>query len=292
VLAIETVQVEAIEGGQAVVKVRRIGGSSGSVSVDIETHEADTSSAPATTDQDFVSTSTTLTWLDGDASERDFVIDIPADEGLESFEQFVATLLNPQGGAGLGRRNSSVNIRGDGYPAGLFSIARVADQFYEDSSDAQFIVSRDYGAGSVSVTVTPVGGTASSGGDYDAEPVTLTWQDGDTSPQYVTFDLVADSVDESPETLVVELSDAQGGAVIGTDLRAEATLIDAPEPTDIGTSAGGGGGGGFDLLAAALGLCAALRRRIRSGAVHTGHWLDATLLGLQRRPGRRRSDSR
>jgi len=86
VLAIETVVVEAIEGGQAVVKVRRIGGSSGSVSVDIETHEADWSSAPASSDQDFASTSTTLTWPDGDASEREFVIDIPADDAeLESF---------------------------------------------------------------------------------------------------------------------------------------------------------------------------------------------------------------
>jgi uncharacterized delta-60 repeat protein len=291
VLSIETVEVAAIEGERAVVKVRRIGGSSGSVSVDIETHEVDWSITPATTDQDFVSTSTTLTWPDGDATEREFVIDIPADEGVERIESFAATLLNPQGGAGLGGRTSGIDIRGDGYPAGLFTIDRVDARFGEGSEASQFVVYRsDYDQGTVSVTVRSVGGTASNGSDYEGEPVTLTWNDGDTSERYVGFRVVSDSISESPETLIVELSAADGGAVIGTQSSAEVTLIDVPPRPDRGDD---GGGGSFDLLlAAALGLCAALRRRIASGVVHMGRWLDAALLGPQRRTSRRRSAAR
>jgi hypothetical protein len=291
VLTIETSYTEATESGQAVVKVRRIGGSTGSVSVDLEADTVDWVGAPATADHDFVSEPTTLGWADGDTSEREFVVNILDDEGLEPAEAFVVTLLNPQGGGGLGLRTSTVTIRGDGYPAGMFGIEPVNGTISEDANQSQFVVyRRDYGQGTVSVTVTPVGGTASNGSDYDGEPVTLTWADGDMTERYVGFRLVSDSTDESPETLIVELSAAAGGAVIGKASSAEVTLVDAAPKPDLG---GGGGGGSFDLLlAAALGLCAALRRRVASGAAHTGPWVDATMLGPQRRTSRRRSASR
>jgi hypothetical protein len=258
VLAFSKGTVEATEkDGQAIVTVRRIGGSSGAVSATVATSDEE-GYPPATPNEDFTMVQTVLHWDDGDIGDRQFAVPVAADGGVEHVEEFLVRLTDVEGGAGLGMRRSGVQIRGDGYPGGLFTIEPNWLTVPEGTHEPQFIIYRnDYWGGRVSVTVTPIGGTATPDSDFVAAPVTLTWEDGEASPKYVSFEPRADDVDEPNETLVVALSAASAGAIVGEPAETQVTLQDAValEPVD-------GGGGRFDaLLAALLGLRAVLRRR-------------------------------
>jgi hypothetical protein len=104
-------------------------------------------------------------------------------------------------------------------------------------------VNRNFSAsGTVSVTVTPVAGTAGSG-DYTATPQTLTWADGDSAPKDFAITIVNDSDVESTESFTVQLSNATGGAVIGPQSVATVSILDNDR-----SPSGGGGGGALGLL--------------------------------------------
>ena len=104
----------------------------------------------------------TLTWSDGDASEREIAVPIHADaNGPEEYEGFRIALGDPQGGAGLGTRNQLVSILPDGAPGGQFA---VYSTYGDESAPVQVAVYRNfYSEGAVSVTVTPVAGSARAG---------------------------------------------------------------------------------------------------------------------------------
>jgi hypothetical protein len=259
VLAFSNVYTDAAEqDGQALVTVRRVGGSSGAVSVAVATSEEE-GYPPATPGDDFTMVQTTLHWDDGDVSDRQFAVPLAADGGTERAEAFFVRLSDVEGGAGLGTRRSVVQIRGDGYPGGLFTIEPIWLAVAEGADDDQFVVYRnDYWGGRVSVTVTPIGGTATPDSDFVASPITLTWEDGDTTPKYLSFKTRDDDLDESDETLVVALSAASGGAIVGDPAESQITLRD---PIKLDPPADGGGGRFDVLLAALLGLRAALRGR-------------------------------
>ena len=171
--------VDAAEGSQVVVKVRRTGGKSGSVSVE---YEMVSDGALNTSDEDYGKEAGTLTWSDGDASEREIVVPIHADsDGPEEYEAFQIQLGDPQGGAGLGKKNEVVSILPDGAPGGQFA---VYETYGDEAAPAEVVVYRNfYSEGAVSVTVTPVAGSADAGDDFDASPVTLHWADGDSEPK-------------------------------------------------------------------------------------------------------------
>ncbi len=84
--------------GEAIVvaTVARINGFGGAVGVSYQT-QGSTAQAGA----DFVSTSGTLTWPDGDATPRTFTVPITDDAAVEVTEFFTLTLLNPTGLATL-----------------------------------------------------------------------------------------------------------------------------------------------------------------------------------------------
>ena len=56
-----------------------------------------------------------------------------------------------------------------------------------------------YFDGPVSVTVTPVAGTATAGTDFAADSVTVTWGDQDADAKLVEFQLVDDKEQEGDE---------------------------------------------------------------------------------------------
>jgi hypothetical protein len=83
--------------------------------------------------------------------------------------------------------------------------------------------------------LTPIAGTATPTEDFDPDPITLFWGDGNHGAKTVAIAVVDDSVQEGPESFTVELSNPTGGAVIGEPSRMTITIEasdqgDTPSP--------------------------------------------------------------
>lgn len=252
--------VETPEGADVVVKVRRTGGKSGSVSVQYATVSNTAWNPPPIPGEDYSEVSGTLTWGDGDSSEREIVVPVHADTGVpEEHEEFWIALSNPQGGAGLGKKNGLVSILADGAPAGQFAIYNGVGT--DELASAQVWVHRNfYAEGAVSVTVTPVAGSATAGDDFDPTPITLTWADQDTAPKIAEIRIVNDDDRESTEYFTVELTNPTGGAIVGTYATGGITIA----ANDQQAANRGGGGGATGWLSLLLLGLAALFRSLRA----------------------------
>jgi len=239
--------------GEVVVTVRRTGGADGSVSVAYETI-ADT----ATAGTDFGRVSGLLSWGDGDMTEQQIRVPIVSDDTPEPAESFRVTLRDSQGGAGLGTTAAIVQIAADGGPFGQFNFREALLSVAESAPYAELTVSRlSYSSGPVSVTLTPLAGTAAAGADFVADPITLTWADGEGGSKVARIPLVDDTQSELPEDFTVQLSNPTGGAVLGQQPIARVRILDNDQP------APSRGGGAFDLFSVLLlGLLLTMRRFI------------------------------
>lgn len=255
--------VEAREqDGEALVTVRRTGGRAGRVSVLLKTQVA-TSSQLAREGEDYATTERTLTWEDGDVVDQQVVIPILPDApgaAPEEREFFEAALSDIQGGAGLGTQIARVAIAPDGEPWGQFSITTITpEDITESIGSVSVSVARDfYSYGAVSVTVGPVAGTAAAGEDFVADPITLTWADGEGGAKYAHFVLHDDNVAEGAERFSVQLSAPTGGAVVGLRSTVSYTIDSNDQPRSSRS-----GGGGVELLSLLLlGLAGWTRRAL------------------------------
>jgi hypothetical protein len=253
--------VEAAEGDQMVVNVRRTGGKTGNVSVAYETIPGDW--APATGGQDYDEVSGLLTWADGDTTTREIIVPLHDDAGaVEEYEEFSIALSDVQGGAGFGTRNAAAFILPDGEPAGQFAV-ETFNVTVGESGLAQIWVYRNYYFdGAVSVTVTPVAGTATAGSDFAADPVTVSWADQDYEAKLVEIGIVNDLDEELNESFSVELSNPTGGAILGPRTVGSVTIEanDAPPlPPPPPPNRGGGGGSMGFLSLLLLGLAEFMR---------------------------------
>jgi uncharacterized delta-60 repeat protein len=237
-------------GGEIVVHVRRTGGADGSISVAYGT-AANTAQAGL----DFGAVSGLLTWGDGDVAEREIRVPITSDNSVERPETFRVTLSDSQGG-GLGTSSAVVSIGADGGPFGQFRLVGGGPAATE-AAPAEVRVVRDYySSGAVSVTLTFTAGTATAGADFVADPITLTWADGEQGVRAARIPLVNDSVAESFEDFTVNLSNATGGAVIGPQSSLRVIIAANQPPTNVS-----GGGGALSLLSVLLlGLLETMRR--------------------------------
>jgi hypothetical protein len=246
------------------VTVRRTGGKSGAVSVTYRTEENDGS---ALVGEDYEEVEGTLHWDDGETGEKTIVVPILADDGAaEEPESFRLVLDEPEGGAGLGTRLANLSIQPDGEPAGQFSLDYY-ETYLSEFGVAEFWLYRNYYfEGEVCVTLEGASGTAVSGRDFIADPVTHCWDDQDQEPKYVQIRIVDDEAREGDESFVVELSNPTGGAVIG--LRGTATITIAANDEPVRAPPNGGGGSTGFLALVLLGLTQilrAVRRRCWNG---------------------------
>jgi uncharacterized delta-60 repeat protein len=264
VISVVQPTVESVEGEDLVVKVRRTGGKSGDVSVAYFTVSDGSNyyyQFPALPGEDYDHIGGTLTWADGDASEREIVVPIRADAGVpEETEGFRVALSHPQGGVGLGTRNAVANVLADGAPAGQFAIETFNPSVDEPGVAEIHVYRNYYSVGAVSVTLTPVAGTASAA-DFDATPITLNWADQDTAAQVVQIAIVDDGDRETPESFTVELSNPTGGAIIGPREVSEFTII-RNDFSRLNSNRSGGGGSTGWLSVLLLGLAELLRRSL------------------------------
>jgi len=103
----------AESGGSIQITVRRLNGSGGAVSVSYAT-----SNGTASAGADYTGTSGTLSWPDGDTSDKTFSVSIATDGLSENSETVNLALTAPGGGATLGSPASSVLTITDSTPGG------------------------------------------------------------------------------------------------------------------------------------------------------------------------------
>ena len=272
VLGLARLQVEPVEEGlQAVIAVRRTGGRAGALSVSYRTSEATEWSARAIAGDDYTPVSGELRWGDGDVSDREIVVPITADTGPgEEQETFLLQLEAPVGGARVGTGSASINIQADGAPGGLLTIETTEEWgigAWEPNGYVPIQVARNYyGAGAVSVTVTPESASAFAGEDFAADAVTVSWADGEMGVKEVQVPINNDTEEESSEEFTVKLTNATAGA-IGARSTALVRIDDddsasQPEPSPPQVNPGTGGGGGeTGWLTMMLVLCLGIHRR-------------------------------
>ena len=165
-------------GGSVLITVTRAGGSSGAVGVSYAT-----SNGTATAGSDYTSTSGTLSWASGDASNKTFSVPILDDSAYEGSETVNLTLSSPTGGATLGSPSTAVlNIIDDNRPHVDFdkdgktdiAVWRPGDGYwYIISSKDGSIISEQWGSSALNDVLVP--------GDYDGDGKTdiAVWRPGD-----------------------------------------------------------------------------------------------------------------
>ncbi len=214
------------EGQSAYIDILRTGGTSGDVSVDMTV----TSDTADEGDYDWSTPVKTIYFADGETSQTVTIatFDDTKDEGDETAQ---LSLNNPTSGSSIGVLYlADLNIIDNdatSTSAGKFDFA-LTNYSVEEGSSAAVAVTRTGGSdGSVSVDVTVSANTATSS-DYEFVPITqtLTFADGDTTPQTLQIATVDDLLVEYDEYFNIALSSPTNGAELGTNTNVSVTISD------------------------------------------------------------------
>jgi len=93
----------------------------------------------------------------------------------------------------------------------------------------------------VTVSYSVVGGTATQGDDFTLSGSTLTFESGQTTPEYISINIMDDELDEDDETIVLALSNPVGGdAMLGATSQHTYTIIDPRPAVQFAAAASGG----------------------------------------------------
>jgi hypothetical protein len=208
-------------GGQATVTVERLGGVGGAVSIDYQT-----SDGSATGGSDYTPASGTLNWAAGDSADKTFTVPVTWDGRAEGTETIGLTLANP-GGADQGPNSAAVIRIGDDGASGPVALSSNAYRVGEAGGLVTITATRSGGSlgGPVSVDYVTSDGTATAGSDYTPAAGTLTFGPGETSKSF-TVPVTSDSAHEGDEAFQVALSNAAGGASLGSPAGAAVTIAD------------------------------------------------------------------
>ena len=204
--------------------VRRTGGKTGAVTVEFAT-----SAGTAQPGSDFEAEVGTLSWDDGDVSNKTITIDLIDDVDSESMEDFTLSLSNPSGNAQLAASIASTQIESEDGPGEVYFQSRdyrVFEHFAGTRIGISLAVVRANGSnGAVGVSYRTVNGTAIGGQDFEAVAGTLTWADGETGTKQISSSTCPDTIVEGDETFQVQLSDPTGGATIRPSRAIQNVLI-------------------------------------------------------------------
>ncbi|MGB7326276.1 MAG: Calx-beta domain-containing protein [Rubripirellula sp.] len=219
------------DAGNATFTVTRASGSDGAITVDFATADGS-----ATAGSDYTATSGTLSFADGETSKT-VTVPILDDADAEAAETFTLTINSPTGGATLGTAvTSTATIAASDAVTpvpGVLSISPATVSVGEAAGTATFTVTRATGSdGAVTVDFATANGTATAGSDYTANTGTLSFADGETS-KTITVAITNDTAVESDETFTVTLSNATGGATLGTTTVSTATIVDNDTVTPV-----------------------------------------------------------
>ena len=190
---------------------------------------ADAGTGTATSGTDYTAvTASTLTFAPG-ATTRTITVSVAGDTTDEGTgETVVISLSNASSGTAIATASGTGTIT-DNDPK--FSInSPTATEGDSSSASLVFTVTLSAaGASPYTVDYAQTGGTATSGTDYAAVAAdTLTFAAGTTS-QTITIPVTGDTLDESNETVVIELSNASAGTGIATSAGTGTITDDDPK---------------------------------------------------------------
>ena len=197
------------EGSPLTFTVTKTGTTSSSYSVNYAT-----ANGTAASGSDYNATSGTLTFAAGGTSSQTITVTTLTDSVIESPETVLVNLSGQTGGATITTGQGSGTIN-DVPPPPSFAIGNATA--VSEGSPLTFTVTKTGTTSSTySVNYATGGGTATSGIDYSATSGALVFGAGGTSSQTITVPTLTDSVVESPETVLVNLSGQTGGATVTT----------------------------------------------------------------------------
>jgi hypothetical protein len=207
--------------GSVQVEIARKDASRGKVQVDYAT-----SDGTALAGADYMATSGTVTFNDGETSKTISVPILP-DNKIEGDETFFVNLSNPTGGAMVDNTNPGVVTIFEAPGQIQFS----ATSYRVAENNASFTVTVVYTPAAnapfapVTVDYTIHDGTATAGADYIASSGTLTF-DPTFNRKTITIPILDDALVEPDETMLLTLSNATGGPSIGAQGNAALTILD------------------------------------------------------------------
>lgn len=223
-----------LEGNTKSVTVNRVGGSLGAASVNYATGGGTANGGAAcTVGVDYITSSGTLNWANGDSAAKSFNVQLCVD-GVTDTENVQLTLSSAVGATIAGTNPATLDITDN--PPGTLQFFAAASNADENLPSAGVPVTRTGGSGgAASVDYAITGGTATGGAvctagvDYITTSGSLNWPGGDAADKFITLQLCTDLVSyEGPETVEFTLSNPQGGAGLGAQTTATLTINDLP----------------------------------------------------------------
>ena len=214
----------AVEGdGLAEVTVEMTGLSQSDVTVVYSTADV-----TALVGLDYASTTGLLTWSAGETDPRTLTVPV-MDDAIDEAEETLLVMLSGATNATTTDAEGVLTITDDD-PAPTVAFAQAAGDGYESSTPVGLVVTLNQASGQVvSVEYEISGGTATGGGvDHTLDAGTLVFQPGETSTS-ISLAVVDDLIDESDETIEVNLTQASN-AVLSVPLTHSYTILD-DDPT-------------------------------------------------------------
>lgn len=236
------IEVQETAGSISII-VRRVGGSTGSVSVPFTTTDGTASGDPNSYTPDYSATSGILTFGPG-VIQQTITIPILNNSIHEPSQTFSVTLGAPSGGAILGTPATvAVTIVDDdpGGGAGTISVINAPVVVTEGQGVATITVLRAGGfVGAVSVPYTTVDASAVAPGDYTATSGTITFNAGEET-KTITIPIANDTAVEDVEAFVFQLGAPTGGAQLGPASTIAVVIVDndvaLPPPVQVSAAA-------------------------------------------------------
>ncbi len=165
---------------------------------------------------DFVAAVGTVTFAPGVLTQN-ISVTINGDKTVEPNETFTVNLSNPVNATIADKQAIGTITNDDTNPPGTLGMSTTSYPVSEAGPYVAITVNRTGGSGGVvSVSYTTYNSTAIAGSDYTAVSGVLNWASGDASPRTIIVPIINDSIYETSEKFYMVLSNATGGATLGT----------------------------------------------------------------------------
>jgi ribosomal protein L35AE/L33A len=215
--------------GSITVNVERQGGSTGAAQVNYIT-----SDGTAIAGSDYAVASGTLAFADGEVSQS-FEVFINDDTTFEGSENLNLLLSEPFGVTLDEPSSSVITIADDDDPpeAGALNFSTNNYSVEETSASVTVTVTRSDGStGAVSVDYAVLDDSATASSDYSFITGTLDFADGESGSKTFEVSIIDDDLLEQDELIKLVLTNAQGGAILGTLSESIITISDDEAQTD------------------------------------------------------------